>query len=565
MKTKVIRLTSFLAAIAVCVMMLFAIPSDVSAGASVSCTGGYGYGDCGQIAFDIRNATQGEVITVTISFSGTLTRAYDTLDHELYANGNTITASFTVNNIYNPYYCIYVIGENITSVSFVSASSSGGAAPTSTPVPSPTSTPVPTPTPVPVSAPTSAPASNTTEAAAAEGTPETTSAAAPEQTQPVAQPRDDAQTEAPAPADIQTAAPVIEEAVPVETAAVTEAAVPVPVIVETTAPVSETAQTAAAAAPVFTGGNNNGDVSALSETQEEITSDESAAQEAEPAESTVPVVILGPDGKLIVVTPTPTVVPVAGAVKPARVFEDIDFPVKTVVYTVIAIAVIGTRYFVLKNEGYSGSRLALEFIPGVSELAERRERKKMEKYKAKHNARARLDDSSSSGANSVSSSAAEAARAAQAARAEIARERAAQTAAGTGSAPTGMKPPVKRPPSASVNHAQYASSTKVSGGTVVGQTGKKVVGASRPAYKNGGVPTAEGFKFTAPVQDRLPEQEGGGAQPSPFKMIDKGSETHVNDDFIPAGSDLSGASGQEEVKVRPQVKWPTRPNNGQGG
>jgi hypothetical protein len=198
------------------------------------------------------------------------------------------------------------------------------------------------------------------------------------------------------------------------------------------------------------------------------------------AETTVPIVIMDAQGNLITVTPTPTPFPHMSGTSLSVGRTSVQFPWKAIAIGVVVIAVLGTRYMMLKSRGLRGGNLALEFVPGVSDFVDKMQRKG--RTKIEETPVAQKGDYS----NTTSFKAAEAAREAQLARAEFAKaqaERKQMAAMANNTAPatpTGLKAPVKRPSSAAAQS---------------------------------GIKTAPGFKFTAPVMDPLTADTA----PSPFK------------------------------------------------
>ena len=402
---------------AVFILFCFAIgyvltdSASVFAMANVTSNGGSGWGTTGQIPINISNASVGETISCTIRVDGTLTRCYDSQDHEGSVSGNTGTCVLTVNNgninTIQSWYCIFVTGENITSVTLTSVTCGGGTTPTTAATTQPTT---PTTTQPPATTPqatTPAPAqTNPTNPAPAQtepGTPVSTAAPTAAPVQPDAQ----VQPAAPA-ADVQPAVPAQDA--PAEAPAAAAPAEPA----ATEAAPEEATEAAAAAAPQEAAANpqnndNSGDAG-----------DAAAAEEtdAEPTESTeqttVPIIIMDAEGNLISVTPTPTPFPYMSGTTSMKYSDDFAFPLKQVLIVLAGIAILGARFFVLKARGLRGGSLLLEFVPGVSDAVDRLRRRgtKIEQS----NTAGRYDYS-----NSTSARVAEAAREAQQARAEFAR------------------------------------------------------------------------------------------------------------------------------------------------
>ena len=227
-------------------------------------------------------------------------------------------------------------------------------------------------------------------------------------------------------------------------------------------------------------------------------SDEEELTEASETSSgtTVPIVILDANGNLVTVTPTPTPFPyMAGVV---NMNDNVKFPLKQVLIALVIVALIGTRYVLLRSRGLHGTDLVLEFVPFVSDIEE----------KIRHAKGTGISETSSSDkysyANSTAARTAEAAREAQQARAEFAqaaRERAAvQTATSDASYVSGQRAPVRRPSS------------------VPSQGSSHVM---RPGAETKGIKVKEGFKFVGgPSGDILSQPSSEDASLSPFKRVD---------------------------------------------
>ena len=69
---------------------VFVNSGNVLAMASVSSGSGQAWGSTGQIPIYISNASAGETITCTVTVDGTLTRCFDSLDHEGTVSGSSI-------------------------------------------------------------------------------------------------------------------------------------------------------------------------------------------------------------------------------------------------------------------------------------------------------------------------------------------------------------------------------------------------------------------------------------------------------------------------------------------
>ena len=177
-----------------------------------------------------------------------------------------------------------------------------------------------------------------------------------------------------------------------------------------------------------------------------------------------------------------------GSIKPD---DTPAFPWKQTLSYLVVIAILGARYMTLKFQGLKGANLALEFIPGVSDIVDRLSRRGT---KIEERPTATADYS-----NSTARRAAEAAREAQQARAEFARTQAAMKAAEQTTGIEGVRAPVKRPSSA----ARASAS-----------------GATKGAPK--GIATAPGFKFTdagLPRADAAADDTASA--PSPFKPLNQ--------------------------------------------
>ena len=229
------------------------------------------------------------------------------------------------------------------------------------------------------------------------------------------------------------------------------------------------------------GGNNNNN----NNDNDEPDESEETVETVETEETTVPIVIMDAQGNLITVTPTPTPFPRMSGSTLSFNNSTVNFPFKKVAIGIIIIAVLGTRYFMLKSRGLRGGNLALEFVPGVSDVVEKIQRKKGTKIQ--ETPKTETHDYS----QSTAARAAEAAREAQQARAEFAKAQAERRQmAQENAALAGTKPPVKRTSSAPGN--------------------------AKAKQEPEGIKMAPGFKFTAPIPGQS-WTENPGQQASPFK------------------------------------------------
>lgn len=202
------------------------------------------------------------------------------------------------------------------------------------------------------------------------------------------------------------------------------------------------------------------------------------------------------NGNLITVTPTPTPFPVMAG-NAIKFSDDAPFPWKPVLIGIIIIAVLGTRYVMLKNRGLRGGNLVLEFVPGVSDIVD-----KIQRRGTKIEQKAATDKYDYS--NSTAARAAEAAREAQLARAEFAKAQQERMMANPTTQLQGTRTPVKRPPSANATRTPT-------------RPGAQKTASQSSAPK--GIKTNEGFKFVAPVASQFAKDDEADA-PSPFKKID---------------------------------------------
>lgn len=238
------------------------------------------------------------------------------------------------------------------------------------------------------------------------------------------------------------------------------------------------------------------------ETVEEAEAASEESSEDESTETTVPLVVMNADGNLVVVTPTPTSFPYMES----RTFDfndkEFEFPIRYVVGSLIIIAILGTRFVLLRNRGLRGKNLAIEFIPTIADIHDKRQWKKSQEiFKKREEARAKKEHD---GSNAASARAAEAAREAQIARAEMMRE--AQE---------------RKEAAQALANSRTSSSGKSSSGT--GASRSAVPGkptAKRPPAPKG-IQTAPGFKFTVPVPEPISQEELQINRPSPFKTISK--------------------------------------------
>lgn len=441
MSRTISRCYAFLVAVVFACVVLIGNTIPVSAAASVVVGDRRTWGNGGMVGIQISNGVQGETVTVTVTVSGTLTDASSTAGSASFS-GNTITV---VANTYNLYWLgISFTGENLTGSPSVNISVSGGATPTPEPA---TPTPVPptaTPTSAPVQ-PTAAPVQPTS--APAQATP--TSAPAPVNPDPAVPASTTAATQAPAPAADPAAVqpdPGVPAAVqPAPSGGGEVAPAPEQVPAADTAPATEPVE----AAPVVNNDNSNNGNSGNNNAQATAPAEEETepveTSETEPTEeTTVPIVIMDAEGNLITVTPTPTPFPMMSAGNLTFNNREVVFPWKAVLISLFVIAVLGTRYALLKMRGLRGASLALEFIPGVSDIADKLSRRGT---KIEQPVQPKKNDYSTS----TSARAAEAAREAQQARAELAQAAKERAAAAATENTNGLKAPVKRPSYASIN------------------------------------------------------------------------------------------------------------------
>jgi len=255
------------------------------------------------------------------------------------------------------------------------------------------------------------------------------------------------------------------------------------------------------------GGNNGGNNNNNNDSDEPEESEE-AAETVETEETTVPIVIMDAQGNLVTVTPTPTPFPHMSGSTLTFNNSTVNFPFKKVAIGIIIIAVLGTRYFMLKSRGLRGGNLALEFVPGVSDVVEKIRRKKGTKIQEAP--KTETHDYS----QSTAARAAEAAREAQQARAEFAKAAAERRQMSQNNAAlAGTKPPVKRTSSAPGN--------------------------AKAKQEPEGIKMAPGFKFTAPIPGQSWTENL--EQASPFKS-----------NAAPAAS--ASASSEEAARKSPFQK-----------
>lgn len=480
-------------------------PSDVSAMANVSSGTGQAWGTTAQIPIRISNASAGETITCTVTVDGTISRCYDSQDHEGSVSGSSATCTLTVSNgninTIQAWYCIFVTGEDITSISLSRVECGGG----STPSPSPSPSPVPaTPSPVPAA----------TTPAPAQTEPAQTQAPAP--VQPAADPVAPAVDPGAAPAvDPGAAAPAADSgAVPAADPAAPAADPAAPADAQ---PVADT--TAAPAAQPQQGGNNGGgQANSGNNDSDDEDETEETVETGETEETTVPIVIMDAQGNLITVTPTPTPFPRMNGSTLTFDNTTFNFPFKQVAIYVIIIAVLGTRYFMLKSRGLRGANLALEFVPGVSDIVDKIQRSKGTKI-AEAPKTEKNDYSQSTAAR-----AAEAAREAQQARAEYAKAAAERNMAQSSpTAVAGVKTPVKRPASASAARPAASRPASAAGSA-------KPVPKAKPQEPEG-IKMAPGFKFTAPIPGQSwtenPESAASPFKPNASAATSRATEAEV--------------------------------------
>ncbi len=460
--------------------------------ANVSSGTGQAWGTTAQIPIRISNASAGETITCTVTVDGTISRCYDSQDHEGSVSGSSGTCTLTVSNgninTIQAWYCIFVTGEDITSISLTRVECGGG----STPSPLPSPSPVPaTPSPVPAA----------TTPAPAQTEPAQTQAPAP--VQPAADPA--------APAVDPGVAPAAPAADPGAVAPAADPGAVAPAADPGAAPAADPAapadaqpvETTAAPAAQPQGGNNGGGQANNNNDSDDEDEPEETTETVETEETTVPIVIMDAQGNLITVTPTPTPFPRMNGSTLTFDNATFTFPIKQVAIYVIIIAVLGTRYFMLKSRGLRGGALALEFIPGVSDIVDKIQRSKGTKI-AEAPKTEKSDYSQSTAAR-----AAEAAREAQQARAEYAKAAAERNMAQSSPmAVAGVKAPVKRPASASAARPAASRPASAAGSA-------KPVPKAKPQEPEG-IKMAPGFKFTAPIPGQSWTENPEGV-PSPFK------------------------------------------------
>ena len=446
------KISAVLTALVISIALLFTLASNVRADASVS-TDPRTWGNGGMVGVSVSNGQSGETITVVATVEGDITNA-TTSAGSISVDGNTITATVDADQLY--YFYIGIEGTDITGIS-ASASVSGSPAPTE---PEPT---VPAPT---EPAPTQPTQTQPTQATPA---PSQTTQTQPAQTQPAqttATSATTAATQAPAATTAATtAAPAATTTAATAAATTTAAAQPNSNSGSSAAPAGGSAAPAAepvatepavtpadgAAAPAAidaaaAGIINADNVSSNQDNNDADTNDDADTDETAESteETTVPIIILDEDGNEIMVTPTPTPFPrMSGRIT----YDDSTnyFPWKPLLISVVVIAVLAARYMVLKAQGLHGGDLALEFIPGVSDIVDKLSRKGT-KIEAR-------TTSAYDYSNSTARRAAEAAREAQEARAEFARTQQAAKASAP-AAIEGVKAPVKRTAPASENAAK---------------------------------------------------------------------------------------------------------------
>ena len=210
--------------------------------------------------------------------------------------------------------------------------------PTSSPAPKPTATPTPKPTPVPTTAPTEtqAPKNNTNSGGSSSGSP--------------------AQTAAPASDNSAAAAPatggVIPAAAPEETAAAAETTA--------TTAASETTETSD---PSETSETDN--TLTAGETQETVMAVVGEVQEGETYDQTVVLDETHEDG-------SPVVMGLNSKTQEELSVEKAKKQLMTASFWIVLVVLLAgasyARYRYLKKKGYKGSEIAINYIPGTSDL-----------------------------------------------------------------------------------------------------------------------------------------------------------------------------------------------------